>query len=62
MSAARWSDRDVEQVIGRMLQFGVLLAAVVVAVGAAIILAQHGREATNYRVSKPLAMQLLHLR
>jgi uncharacterized membrane protein len=40
----------VEQVIGRLLQIGVLLAALVVLVGGALILAQHGGTATSYAV------------
>ena len=38
----RWSDHEVEQLIGRLLQVGVLVAAVVVVAGAAMMLAQHG--------------------
>ena len=48
--AARWTDHAIEQLIGRLLQFGVLLAAVVVAVGGALLLIQHGGTAASYNV------------
>jgi len=38
----RWTDHQVDQVIGRLLQIGVLIAAVVTAVGGALYLAHHG--------------------
>jgi uncharacterized membrane protein len=41
--SGRWSDHEVEQLIGRLLQIGVLIAAAVVIVGAAMMLLQHGR-------------------
>jgi uncharacterized membrane protein len=50
MADTRWSDRDVEQVIGRMLQLGVLLAATVVLIGAVAVLAQYGRAPADYHV------------
>jgi len=40
----------VEQVIGRLLQVGVLVAAAVVIVGAAMLLAQQGRATADFRV------------
>jgi uncharacterized membrane protein len=45
---ARLSDHVVEQVVGRMLQLGVLLAAVVVLIGAVILLWQHGSQPVSY--------------
>lgn len=45
---ARWSDHEVEQLIGRLLQVGVLVAAAVVIAGAAMMLAQHGRSAVAF--------------
>jgi uncharacterized membrane protein len=39
-----WTDEQVEQVVGNLLRFGVLTAAVVVLLGAAIYLRDHGRE------------------
>jgi len=45
---ARWSDHAVEQIIGRLLQIGVLLAAAVVIVGAALLLVNHGGNPAAY--------------
>jgi len=42
-------DRHLETIIGRVLQFGVLLAAAVVAAGAALYLLQHHSDHANYR-------------
>jgi len=48
----RFSDHAVEQVVGRLLQLGVLIAAVVVLAGGALLLAQHG--------SSPAAFSTFH--
>jgi len=47
---SRWSDHRVEQIIGRLLQAGVLLAAAVVIAGALPLLAQHGADVADFRV------------
>lgn len=44
------SDREVEQLVGRLLQAGVLLAALVVLVGGLLLLAHHGREIPDFSV------------
>jgi uncharacterized membrane protein len=41
-------DERIEQVIGRLLQFGVLLAAVVVLIGGAMLLAQYGGNPASF--------------
>ena len=46
----RWSDHEVEQVVGRLLQVGVLIAAVVVAIGGAMLLAQYGHDVADFSV------------
>lgn len=46
----RWSDYDVEQIIGRLLQGGVLLAAAVVIVGGAALVSQYGRFHADFAV------------
>ena len=43
-----WTDDRVEQLVGRLLQAGVLLAAAVVIVGAAAVLVQHGGAAPSF--------------
>jgi uncharacterized membrane protein len=45
-----WTDEQVEQLLGRLLQAGVLLAAAVVLIGGVAYLAAHGLEPYNYRV------------
>lgn len=47
-SESRWSDHEVEQIIGRLLQIGVLLAATVVLIGAVWLLAKHGGTSASY--------------
>ncbi|HVX39923.1 MAG TPA: DUF1634 domain-containing protein [Gemmatimonadaceae bacterium] len=44
----RWSDQEIDQVIGRLLQIGVLLAAVVVLVGGVLLLKQHGGTSVSF--------------
>jgi uncharacterized membrane protein len=46
----RWTDHAVEQLIGRLLQFGVLFAALVVVIGGALLLTQHGGDRASYAV------------
>ena len=46
----RWSDHEVEQVIGRLLQLGVALATVVVVLGAALVLMRHWAAPVDYAV------------
>lgn len=47
---SRWSDEHVEQFIGRLLQFGVLLAAAVTIIGAVLLLAREGGTVADFRV------------
>jgi uncharacterized membrane protein len=44
------SDHAVEQFVGRLLQLGVLIAAVVVVLGSALLLVQHGGTQVAYSV------------
>jgi uncharacterized membrane protein len=46
----RVTDHAVEQVVGRLLQLGVLVAALVVFVGAVLLLVQHGGTPVAYSV------------
>jgi uncharacterized membrane protein len=43
-------DEKIERVIGRLLQLGVLFAALVVAIGGVLLLAQYGHMAADFRV------------
>ena len=55
----RWSDHEVEQFVGRLLQLGVMLAAAVVVAGAAMLLAQSGGTPADFRTLQP-ATPMLH--
>lgn len=48
--APRWSDHEVEQLVGRLLQLGVLIATVVVLTGGAMLIATHGGNAADFRI------------
>lgn len=45
-----WSDQRIEQTIGNLLRVGLLIATVLVAVGAVIFLINHGSEPPEYKV------------
>jgi uncharacterized membrane protein len=42
-------DKDIEQIMGSLLRYGVLASMVVVFTGAVLYLLQHGQEAPSYR-------------
>jgi uncharacterized membrane protein len=44
------ADDRLERLVGRLLQAGVILSAVVVAFGGAVYLARHGQESADYSV------------
>jgi uncharacterized membrane protein len=50
---SRWSDEDIQRFVGRTLQFGVLLAAAVILIGAIAVLVQHGGARADYRTFQP---------
>jgi uncharacterized membrane protein len=58
---ASWSDERVEQLVGRLLQIGVIVAAVVVVVGGVGLLARYGGDVANFRVfrAEPSELQSL---
>ena len=45
-----WTDQRIETAVGRLLQTGVILAATVVTIGAAIYLSRHAWEPVGYGV------------
>ena len=55
---ARWTEAEADVRMGRLLQWGVVLAALVMVCGAAVFLFHHGERVPNYRtfrnVSSPL--------
>jgi uncharacterized membrane protein len=46
----RWTDERLEGLLGTVLRWGVLSAALVVAAGAAVFLVRHGAEPPQYQV------------
>jgi uncharacterized membrane protein len=46
----RWSDHDVDQVLGNLLRIGVFVATIVAVIGGSMYLAQHGLEPFDRRV------------
>jgi uncharacterized membrane protein len=46
----RWSDQNVEDLVGNLLRAGVILSAAVVFAGAVVYLARHGGQPADYRV------------
>ena len=46
----RWTDDDVDQLLGNLLRIGVIVATIVAATGGVLYLAQHGLEPVDYRV------------
>ena len=47
-SAPRWTDHQIDAVIGRLLQIGVLAAAAVTLIGGAVFLARHGAAPADF--------------
>lgn len=47
-ATGRWSDHAVEQLVGRLLQVGVAVAAAIVVVGGAALLARHGHATADF--------------
>lgn len=57
----RWSDDDVDQLLGNLLRIGVIVATIVAAIGGVLYLARHGAEATDHRVFHGEPAELRHL-
>ena len=60
-STQRWSDDDVDQLLGNLLRVGVIIATIVAAVGGALYLAHHGLEPTDHRVFHGEPAELRHV-
>ena len=52
-TGSRWSDHEVEQLVGNLLRFGVLIAAAVTAIGGIFLLIQHGNALADYHAFAP---------
>jgi uncharacterized membrane protein len=59
-SAAAFDDARMEEMMGRLLQSGVLLAACVVLVGGVLYLVAHAGGQANYRVFRARPIELRH--
>lgn len=49
VATGRWSDHEVEQMIGKLLRAGVLIAAAVVLIGGVMLLMQRGTTPVEFR-------------
>jgi uncharacterized membrane protein len=61
-SRARWTDHDVEEIMGGLLRAGVMLAAGVVFIGAMVYLYHYGHSAADYRIFRREPNDLRHVR
>jgi uncharacterized membrane protein len=50
MAAERWSDYDIDQLLGNLLRVGVVIATIVAVVGGVLFLAQHGLDPAGGRI------------
>lgn len=57
-STSRWSDEHVEQFIGRLLQFGVILSAAVTLFGAVLLLMRDGGTIADFHVFRGASPEL----
>ncbi|HWQ54675.1 MAG TPA: DUF1634 domain-containing protein [Bryobacteraceae bacterium] len=56
-----WTDERVQQVIGKLLRYGVTMAAIVVLAGGILYLFRHGGEPAEYSVFHGEPSELRHL-
>jgi uncharacterized membrane protein len=59
--ARPWSDFRIEQTVGNLLRFGVILAAAVVTAGAAMFLIRHGGDPPHYGIFRGEPSDLRHV-
>jgi len=59
VTVERWTDEEIDQVIGRLLQVGVLIATGVMLAGGAVFLVTHGHLPADFRVfrGEPAALR-----
>jgi uncharacterized membrane protein len=60
--AKSWTDQRIENILGNLLRAGVLLAALVVLIGASIYLIRHGRSPADYRIFQGEPADLRNIR
>ncbi|HEV2387600.1 MAG TPA: DUF1634 domain-containing protein [Candidatus Acidoferrales bacterium] len=61
MGLKGWTDKSVEDIIGNLLRWGVLLAAATVLAGAVLYLARHGGAIPDYRAFRGEPAGLRHV-
>ena len=57
----RWTDDDVDQLLGNLLRMGVIVATMVAAIGGVLYLAQHGTQPTDHRAFHGEPTELRHV-
>ena len=57
----RWSDDDVDQLLGNLLRIGVIVATIVGVIGGALYIAHHGLERVDLRVFRGEPVELRHV-
>lgn len=62
MTAAPWTDRKVETMIGNLLRAGVIISAFVVSFGGVIYLVRHGNSPADYRIFQGEPSDLRHVK
>jgi uncharacterized membrane protein len=58
----KWTDRQIEEIVGDLLRAGVVLSALIVFVGACFYLVRYGRSPADYRVFQGEPSDLRNLR
>lgn len=58
-TGSRWTDEQVEKIIGNLLRAGLIVATLVVVIGGAITLSRHGAQTPDYRIfhGEPAALR-----
>jgi len=57
----RWSDDDVDQLLGNLLRIGVIVATIVGVIGGTLYIAHHGLERVDLRVFRGEPVELRHV-
>ncbi|GEP91092.1 Uncharacterized membrane protein [Chitinophaga terrae (ex Kim and Jung 2007)] len=58
---SKLKDKDIQQLIGKQLRFGVIISSIIVTIGGVIYLVRHGHENPSYRTFTGVREGLNHL-